>query len=547
MANRRSVPTAGAKATYRCGSCGIVFNRWNKLMTHGIDTGHSVGDRSGRSGRSSSSSSSSASSSGSSGSSGRAKARLSAGEPRYFCGTCGRTYRKHKQLTAHVGSTKHRIGGYGDWGTGSTSGFKGGGGAPLVNQCPKRPPSNKKKRARSASLASAASGSGSASSSLSLSSSYALPRGAGGGTASGTGSAAALLAPPWLEELDGGCAARATGSGDGAGVESASRTTSVPSPYASAGASGASGASRLHDEILAFAAYVELSPLEVAARNALVQQINAVLGRRMSLSVEPFGSFATRVCTFLSDVDLCLFGKDGDAAAVTAVAAVSAAAAGGTRATARCGRSDREGARGFGGRRQSGGGGTSSGSGGSGGSGDYDGSGGSGGSSEEEDMRYFVGADCSEDEEGFDFDAAGGVGGEGDDDDDDDGGDDDDDDDDDGDGGWGGQQFRAQSRKQVQEVLWQARKILSKERWVKGLSLRGKARVPVLYIRSGKPQRLSLFQPGALHSIRLASAPLSIFKATSARSTRLHYTRVSANYVSNVHAPCGVSRRTQGF
>ena len=153
-------------------------------------------------------------------------------------------------------------------------------------------------------------------------------------------------------------------------------------------------------------------------------------------------------------------------------------------------------------------------------------------------MRYFVGADCSEDEDGFDFDAAGGMGGENDDDDnddDDDSGDgdgddgDDDDDDDDDDGkyigrGWGGQQFRAQSRKQVQEVLWQARKILSKERWVKGLSLRGKARVPVLYIRSGKPQRLGLFQ------LRV----LAVLDYITLHYITLHCIRISAmsNYVS---------------
>lgn len=83
--------------------------------------------------------------------------------------------------------------------------------------------------------------------------------------------------------------------------------------------------SHIDAEIQSFAAYVKLTPSERRARDAFLSHITEILTtqfanggrggyRRKSndeenIYVEPFGSYATQeVCTFASDVDMCLWG-----------------------------------------------------------------------------------------------------------------------------------------------------------------------------------------------------------------------------------------------
>ncbi|KAL7505454.1 hypothetical protein ACHAXN_006569 [Cyclotella atomus] len=83
--------------------------------------------------------------------------------------------------------------------------------------------------------------------------------------------------------------------------------------------------SHIDSEIQSFVAYVKLTPSERRARDAFLSHIEEILiqdfahggnrGRRKNedeksiICVEPFGSYATQeVCTFASDVDMCLWG-----------------------------------------------------------------------------------------------------------------------------------------------------------------------------------------------------------------------------------------------
>lgn len=79
----------------------------------------------------------------------------------------------------------------------------------------------------------------------------------------------------------------------------------------------------LDPELLAFATYVQLTPEEQAARQALVQFLQKVAAKQQQ-EVRVFGSFATpQVCVFMSDIDIALWGAIPDPPAP--VAAVKAA------------------------------------------------------------------------------------------------------------------------------------------------------------------------------------------------------------------------------
>jgi hypothetical protein len=68
----------------------------------------------------------------------------------------------------------------------------------------------------------------------------------------------------------------------------------------------------LDEELLAFAAYVQLTPEEQAAREALVQSLQEVAAKQQQ-EVRVFGSFATpQVCVFSSDIDIALWGAISD-------------------------------------------------------------------------------------------------------------------------------------------------------------------------------------------------------------------------------------------
>jgi len=83
--------------------------------------------------------------------------------------------------------------------------------------------------------------------------------------------------------------------------------------------------SSIDSDIASFCAYVKLGPIELKARQAFLDEITGIAlnqfgksGRNRNtrandgedeISVVPFGSFATQsVCTFASDVDMCLWG-----------------------------------------------------------------------------------------------------------------------------------------------------------------------------------------------------------------------------------------------
>ncbi|GAX16469.1 hypothetical protein FisN_19Lh049 [Fistulifera solaris] len=68
----------------------------------------------------------------------------------------------------------------------------------------------------------------------------------------------------------------------------------------------------LDEELMAFAAYVQLTPEEQAAREALVQSLQEVAANQQQ-EVRVFGSFATpQVCVFSSDIDIALWGAISD-------------------------------------------------------------------------------------------------------------------------------------------------------------------------------------------------------------------------------------------
>lgn len=83
--------------------------------------------------------------------------------------------------------------------------------------------------------------------------------------------------------------------------------------------------SSIDSDIASFCAYIKLGPVELKARQAFLDEItgialnqfgkggrnrnNRASGTEDEISVVPFGSFATQsVCTFASDVDMCLWG-----------------------------------------------------------------------------------------------------------------------------------------------------------------------------------------------------------------------------------------------
>lgn len=68
----------------------------------------------------------------------------------------------------------------------------------------------------------------------------------------------------------------------------------------------------LSQELLAFAAYVQLTPEEQNARQALVQSLQEVAAKQQQ-EVRVFGSYATpQVCAFMSDIDIALWGAIPD-------------------------------------------------------------------------------------------------------------------------------------------------------------------------------------------------------------------------------------------
>ncbi len=81
----------------------------------------------------------------------------------------------------------------------------------------------------------------------------------------------------------------------------------------------------LDEELMAFAAYVQLTPDEHSAREALVQSLQEVAAKQQQ-EVRVFGSFATpQVCVFSSDIDIALWGAISDPPAAAPAPTVKAA------------------------------------------------------------------------------------------------------------------------------------------------------------------------------------------------------------------------------